>query len=223
MMMKPFEVPVNSKRLFDLIKPNSEELKVAFFSVINNTLVVNDVEAASKLAYGDKRYRYRVVTIDGNLFEVTGVSSGGGKPRKGLMSSVKARKSLSKEHVDIHKIIEKKEKISQNIRILDATINELNDKIKTLLSGENNREAEAFKEKYPITKKGLTHKIFKLEEEYEFWNKKYQSCLDQKAEYQAHLKELIDNKDQELYKELENIEKNIANLQSEIDKAGGKE
>ena len=56
-MIKPFEAPDRSLRLFDLIKPNFEELKVAFFSVISNTLVVDDVETASSLAYGEKRQR----------------------------------------------------------------------------------------------------------------------------------------------------------------------
>ena len=51
---------------------------------------------------------------------------------------------------------------------------------------------------------------------------KYQSCLDQKSENEAYLKELYENKDQELYDSLEAIESKVSTLQSDIDKAGGK-
>lgn len=80
-----------------------------------------------------------------------------------------------------------------------------------------------FKEKYPITKKGLSHKLFKLGEEREFHMKRYQRWLDKKAEYEGYLKELYENKDQSLYDELQRIESKIAALQGEIEKAGGEE
>ena len=87
------------------------------------------------------------------------------------MSSVRARKSQIKEHNDIHQIIENKDKISRKIKEIDDSIFALNEKINALLHSYQNKEAEIFKEKYPVTKKGLTYKIFKLQEEYDFHNK----------------------------------------------------
>lgn len=50
------------KRLYDLVKARDKSLQVAFYYALSNTLVANDLEQASRIAYGpDKRWA-RVVT-----------------------------------------------------------------------------------------------------------------------------------------------------------------
>ena len=85
--MSPFATPENVPRLFDLIKPKENRFRVAFYQALNDTLVANDLAQANRIAFG-KSKRYRVVTLDGQLIDVSGTMSGGGnRPQKGGMSS----------------------------------------------------------------------------------------------------------------------------------------
>lgn len=50
-------------RLFDLVKCQNEDLRLAFYYAMRDTVVANDLDQASRIAYGrDKRWR-RVVTL----------------------------------------------------------------------------------------------------------------------------------------------------------------
>jgi structural maintenance of chromosome 4 len=84
--MAPIRTPENAPRLFDLIKPKSPEFAPAFYSVLRNTLVANDLDQANRIAYGSPRFR--VVTLNGELIDTSGTMSGGGRSAiRGLMSS----------------------------------------------------------------------------------------------------------------------------------------
>ena len=84
--LSPIETPEKVPRLFDLIKPKDKRFSSAFYSVMHNTLVANDLEQANRIAYGAKRWR--VVTLDGQLIDVSGTMSGGGtRVARGAMSS----------------------------------------------------------------------------------------------------------------------------------------
>ena len=73
-------------RLFDLVKPKDAQYASAFYSVLRETLLAKDLAQANRVAFGAKRQR--VVTLDGNLIETTGLMSGGGaKPQRGGMSA----------------------------------------------------------------------------------------------------------------------------------------
>jgi len=75
----------NAPRLIDLIKPAEPRLEVAFYYGVRDTAVADDLDAASKIAYGGATRR-RVVTLQGQLIETSGTMSGGGsKPRGGRM------------------------------------------------------------------------------------------------------------------------------------------
>lgn len=93
----PIDTPENVPRLFDLVKSKHDRFRPAFFSVLQNTLVAEDLEQANRIAYGAKRWR--VVTLDGQLIDKSGTMSGGGtKVAKGGMSS-KLSSDVSKEQV----------------------------------------------------------------------------------------------------------------------------
>ena len=84
--LSPMQTPENVPRLFDLIKPKDERFRPAFYSIMQNTLVAQDLEQANRIAYGAKRWR--VVTLDGQLIDVSGTMSGGGtRVARGAMSS----------------------------------------------------------------------------------------------------------------------------------------
>ncbi|KAK2462864.1 hypothetical protein APHAL10511_005062 [Amanita phalloides] len=84
--MEPIQTPENVPRLFDLIKPKEARFSPAFYKGVGNTLVANDMDQATRIAYGQRRWR--VVTLAGQLIDTSGTMSGGGsQPAKGGMSS----------------------------------------------------------------------------------------------------------------------------------------
>jgi structural maintenance of chromosome 4 len=84
--LTPIETPENVPRLFDLVKAKHDKFRPAFYNVLQNTVVANDLEHANRIAYGAKRWR--VVTVDGQLIDKSGTMSGGGTAKaKGKMSS----------------------------------------------------------------------------------------------------------------------------------------
>ena len=62
--------PENVHRLFDLIKIPDETVRTAFYFALRDTLVADDLEQATRIAYGARRYR--VVTLKGDLIETSG-------------------------------------------------------------------------------------------------------------------------------------------------------
>ncbi|CAG8620098.1 5328_t:CDS:10, partial [Cetraspora pellucida] len=86
MDMSPIQTPEGVPRLFDLIRPKEKKFAPAFFKALQNTLVAENLQQASRIAYG--RQRWRVVTLDGQLIDKSGTMSGGGtKVNRGGMSS----------------------------------------------------------------------------------------------------------------------------------------
>ncbi|KAK9449677.1 RecF/RecN/SMC [Limtongia smithiae] len=86
--LSAIQTPENVPRLFDLVRPKEEKFAPAFYSVLQDTLVAKDLAQANRIAFGGKK-RWRVVTLDGKLIDMSGTMSGGGtRVVKGLMKSV---------------------------------------------------------------------------------------------------------------------------------------
>ncbi|KAF9487486.1 RecF/RecN/SMC protein [Pleurotus eryngii] len=84
--MAPINTPEGVPRLFDLVRPKDPRFAPAFYKVLRDTLVATDLNQANRIAYGQKRYR--VVTLEGGLIDLSGTMSGGGNQKmRGLMSS----------------------------------------------------------------------------------------------------------------------------------------
>ncbi|KAF8640540.1 hypothetical protein AX17_000202 [Amanita inopinata Kibby_2008] len=84
--MEPIQTPENVPRLFDLIKPKDSRFAPAFYKGVGNTLVADNMDQATRIAYGQRRWR--VVTLAGQLIDTSGTMSGGGsQPARGGMSS----------------------------------------------------------------------------------------------------------------------------------------
>ncbi|XP_012275364.1 structural maintenance of chromosomes protein 4 isoform X2 [Orussus abietinus] len=71
------QTPEDVPRLFDLIKVEDKNVLPAFYYGLQDTLVVDNLDQATRIAYGAKRYR--VVTLSGELIEMSGTMSGGGR------------------------------------------------------------------------------------------------------------------------------------------------
>jgi chromosome segregation ATPase len=70
--------PEDAPRLIDLVTVNDENVKPAFYSVLRETLFADNIEAATRIS-GTGRDRWRVVTAKGELVEISGTMSGGGR------------------------------------------------------------------------------------------------------------------------------------------------
>jgi len=78
--------PENVPRLFDLVQVNNEDLLPAFYYALQDTLVAKNMDQATRIAYGARRYR--VVTLGGGIIEASGAMSGGGnRVSRGRMGS----------------------------------------------------------------------------------------------------------------------------------------
>ncbi|MCH82673.1 structural maintenance of chromosomes protein 4-like [Trifolium medium] len=99
-MTKSVSTPEGVPRLFDLVKVRDERMKLAFFAALRNTVVAKDLDQATRIAYGKNNEFWRVVTLDGALFEQSGTMSGGGsKPKGGKMGTSIRATNVSGEAV----------------------------------------------------------------------------------------------------------------------------
>ena len=133
--LSKIDTPENAPRLFDLVKAKDEKYRPAFFSVLQNTLVADDLEQANRIAYGARRWR--VVTLDGQLIDVSGTMSGGGnRVAKGAMSSKlvasTSKEQVSKLEVDRDQIEKEFEDHQQKMREAETRSRSLRDQIPKL-------------------------------------------------------------------------------------------
>ena len=66
--MQPKATPEDAPRLFDLVRVKDQSVVPAFYYALRDTLVAEDIEQASRIAYG--KTRYRVVTLEGSLIDI---------------------------------------------------------------------------------------------------------------------------------------------------------
>ncbi|KAF5370011.1 hypothetical protein D9758_001368 [Tetrapyrgos nigripes] len=117
--LQKIPTPENVPRLFDLITFKEDRFAPAFYKGLGDTLVAQDLEQANRIAYGKKRWR--VVTLTGQLIDISGTMSGGGsQPQRGGMSSKLAPAGVTPE------VLRKYEQDSvEASRNLDAAVQEL--------------------------------------------------------------------------------------------------
>ncbi|XP_033832680.1 structural maintenance of chromosomes protein 4 [Periophthalmus magnuspinnatus] len=84
--MVPIRTPEDSPRLFDMVRVKDESVRPAFYFALRDTLVANDMEQATRMAFQKDR-RWRVVTLRGQVIEMAGTMTGGGRVMKGRMGS----------------------------------------------------------------------------------------------------------------------------------------
>lgn len=70
--MNKIQTPENTPRLFDLVKVEDEKFRQAFYFALRDTLVANNLEQATRVAFQKDR-RWRVVTLQGQIIEQSGI------------------------------------------------------------------------------------------------------------------------------------------------------
>lgn len=127
--MSTIETPENVPRLFDLIKPKDANFAPAFYSVLQNTLVADNLDQANRIAFGATRWR--VVTLDGQLIDKSGTMSGGGsRPSSGGMSSKPIASIISADK--IAKLPTQSEEHERQYELHRAQIDDLQTSLATL-------------------------------------------------------------------------------------------
>lgn len=136
------QFPENVPRLYDLIQVNNRDILPAFYFSLGDTLVADNLDQASRIAYGS--HKFRVVTLKGDMIEIDGSMSGGGKPRSGGMGT--SIKETGTTGVDDQSVIDELEDELRTIRSereqLDTTIDSLRTELHSLekdiqVMGEN--------------------------------------------------------------------------------------
>ncbi|XP_069004313.1 structural maintenance of chromosomes protein 4 isoform X1 [Embiotoca jacksoni] len=84
--MAPIRTPEDCPRLFDMVRVKDESVRPAFYFALRDTLVAQDMEQATRMAF-QKDKRWRVVTLKGQIIEMAGTMTGGGRVMKGRMGS----------------------------------------------------------------------------------------------------------------------------------------
>lgn len=74
--------PKGVKLLFDVINCTQQSIRKAIQYACNNAVVCETAEDARKMAFGRDNHRCKAVSLDGTLFQQSGVISGGGAELK---------------------------------------------------------------------------------------------------------------------------------------------
>lgn len=128
------KTPEGVPRLFDLIKCDSAEIRLAFYFALRDTLVANDLDQASRIAYsGNTRFR-RVVTLKGEMINENGTMSGGGaKPRGGRMCL--GTKAVATDKVDQRKAVEEAACAEEELKELTRRVAEARSRVAKATAG----------------------------------------------------------------------------------------
>ena len=130
--LSPINTPEGVPRLFDLVKPKDQRLLPAFYSVLQNTVVADDLQQANRIAYGAKRWR--VVTLDGQLIDKSGTMTGGGtKVARGGMSAKLvpdvSREQVTKLEAERDNLEQEFQKFKERQRELEVLLKDTQDSI----------------------------------------------------------------------------------------------
>jgi len=140
------KTPENVYRLFDLIKVEDERVLPAFYYGLQDTLVTQDLDQATRIAYG--RTRYRVVTLKGELIELSGTMSGGGRTvLRGRMGQKVVRNEPSSTDIEelqsrLNSVFEECNKFRAQQQPLEQQIHVLSTALKDMTIDKNKFDIE---------------------------------------------------------------------------------
>ncbi|CAH2012044.1 unnamed protein product [Acanthoscelides obtectus] len=160
------KTPENVHRLFDLVRVNDETIRTAFYYALGNTLVADDIEQATRIAYGAQRYR--VVTLGGGLIETSGTMSGGGK----TVSKGRMGQSVKVSNVD-----------PRELEQLEESLQEMEDSVRELRQKHNSLENQV---------NALQPELRQMKIDYEKFTMELQQLQQQQPQLKRQLKELED-------------------------------
>lgn len=183
------QTPENVSRLFDLIQVKDKRVLPAFYYGLHDTLVANNLDQATRIAYNTKRHR--VVTLKGELIETSGTMSGGGKTvlRGRMGQSVIERQSLS---VDIKALEQSLETTYAESNRLKLETKLLDDQIVILSLQLKNMRID--RDKYTIELKRFNENLLLLKSQLKIQEKKAASSVSNPVKVKELIKAVQDAK-----------------------------
>ncbi|XP_049881208.1 structural maintenance of chromosomes protein 4 [Pectinophora gossypiella] len=167
------QYPGNVPRLFDLVKVKDDRVLPAFYFALRDTLVATDLDEASRIAYGATRYR--VVTLKGDVIEIAGTMSGGGRTTmRGRMSS-SVQQDTSEQDPRVLQANEKKlQDLEQRLTDIRGQQGSLEDSIVSLQ--RSTREGKTTLHKLNVELRSLTEQVPVLKNQIKQQEGKVSSC-----------------------------------------------
>ncbi|XP_037817646.1 structural maintenance of chromosomes protein 4 [Lucilia sericata] len=222
----PIHTPENSSRLFDLVRVEDNRVTPAFYFALRNTLVANDLEQGTRIAYGAKRFR--VVTLNGDVIETSGTMSGGGRTQiRGKMGTkVRTNTSKSAETSMIsQKALEdmqiKAQELQSQINFNQEEQGRLEREIYQLNTTQQRNEAEI--QKLLISIKSLEEQLPRIFKQLEAQKKRMQDTTTDQGKVKSIEESIVKKK--ETLKEAEEaavqVNEQIAAIKSKIDAVHG--
>jgi len=206
------QTPENVHRLFDLIKVEDEQVLLAFYYGLQDTLVAQDLDQATRIAYG--RTRYRVVTLKGELIELSGTMSGGGRTVfRGRMGQKVVRNEPS--NADIEKLQSELDIVFEECNKLRAKQKPLEEQIHVLSTALRNMKVD--RQKFGIEVQALNEQEPSLRTQLKAQEKiAVNSVSDPKKV--AQLRKVVDAA--KLH--LDEVEENSASVEKEVNRINKK-
>ena len=169
------------------------------------------MEQARSIAYG--KQRFRVVTLDGSVIEMTGTMSGGGRPMKGRMGqSVKTKTAISRNSMserDVEALSITAQNIQARINDLQHQQGMLEEEIKALTMSIRLKDQEV--NRLQLQVKSLIEQIPRLEDQLAKQKKKADSTKTDPAKTHDLKQKVEDSK-----VEYENKETEVENIQMKV-------
>ncbi|XP_052215756.1 structural maintenance of chromosomes protein 4-like [Dreissena polymorpha] len=241
---RTINTPEKVHRLFDLVRVKDAEIKNAFYFALRDTLVADDLDQATRIAYGAQRFR--VVTLQGQLIDQSGTMSGGGKSVcKGRMgSSVVAEvdtKDLANSEAKLNKLTQEgqqcranKEKLEdaikqhkKDITHVQHTIQKSHNEIKSLKEHVSSLEGQIEEQKERVKAAAPDQTALKqLEKTVAEYKKDYHKVAEVANKLEAEVQELHNqimdiggSKMTAAQSRVNTIQSQIDNVESQITKA----
>ncbi|KAL6258329.1 hypothetical protein P5V15_010277 [Pogonomyrmex californicus] len=201
------QTPENVPRLFDLIKVVDERVLLAFYYGLQDTLVAKDLDQATRIAYG--RMRYRVVTLKGELIELSGTMSGGGRTvLRGRMGQKVMRNEPST--ADIEKLQSQLDTVFEECNKLKARQQPLEQQVHVLSIAL--RDMKVDRQKFGIEVQALSEQEPSLRAQLKMQEKHAANSVSDPKKV-AQLQKAVDTA--KLH--LEEVEENSASVEKEVE------
>ncbi|XP_077541777.1 structural maintenance of chromosomes 4-like protein gluon [Haemaphysalis longicornis] len=192
-MQKKISVPENVPRLFDLVQVKDKSILPAFYFALQDTLVADDLDQATRIGLQGSR-RYRVVTLKGELVDMSGTMSGGGRAMRGKMGQAVVEDNAAQV-----------EQLTAQLSTLENKVKDLHER-RTILEDKVN----ALRKDCTASK----HALQKFQVEVKGLKQQHTSLTSQLSEQKEKVAKAVPDK-----KKCAQLEKNVATFKKDYDEA----
>jgi structural maintenance of chromosome 4 len=221
-----------AQRLIDLITPAEARFLPAFYMAVRDTLVANDLSSGMAMAYHGDRVEWRVVTLGGQLVETSGTMSGGGnRMKKGAMKLSSQGSSSSGGSSFVATMTSEEVKGLEQIAIkLQRTLSDIRNNVQRVTKEirQTEKDIEKIKtnlQKWAMEQSSLEKRIAPLQKRMDSLQKECSLSGEEETRVRALKKEYVQVEKQ--YKiakvAVDKLEREIAQLQEEVQNVGGAE